>query len=151
MVFFKKKSSFILLEAVICLSIVAMVSSYLVSAPAKIFKKQLSSLYSLELAREAQVLFFDLEHNFTKEFCFDQLKKGETLQTSSKILQVNLDHAIKRAFNYQFTLSVLKQKTGATGVSKLVKARLTFYEEGKNSSKEVFDRLFYLIEKKKTA
>lgn len=142
----RNKRPFILLEAVISLSILAMTSSVLLSFPVKVFKKNIDGLYEIELALRSELLFFELEKNFQNKVPFEALKKKEPYLLPQEALVISLNEKIETPFSYHFELSVLKQKTAPQSQSKLVKASLIFTKEGKKLfNKKVFERLFFVM------
>lgn len=147
MLLLHKKRLFILLEAIIALSIVALVCSLFFSEPIKCHKKNIETLYKVELARHSESLFFDLEQNFTKKIAFESLQKTSYFETNPATLTVFLDSKLKKDFNYHFRMSVEKEKTGPSSKHKLIKARLLFFEKKNHKPIECFERIFFVSEK----
>lgn len=131
----KRKKPFILLELLIAMSLISLCSTLLVSTPAKLYKKNLEQLYSLELSRLADNLSFQIQLDLPKLHPWDSLEKGDKELHPLQEIQVRLASSVKRSYKCAYRISLQREKEGPQNTFyRLVRCNLYFYENTPFSS-----------------
>lgn len=133
----KKKCSFLLLELMIAISLIALVAVPFVRSPMYILKGEIVDLQEIELKREALLTFMEVQEKLhSKEITWDQLELKDELKLPEKILSLDLGTCGKSSWKQTVSiLTQLEKKEEKTGeLNRLVEVRVAYTPQGKRES-----------------
>lgn len=144
----KKKKSFILLESLITISLIALASSSLLFSPSKAYKKGIDCLYKIELSKASFTLFFDLQVEFEKKFPFDSLSVYKPILIEVNPVLIEIPPFVNSEFKTFFEITCLEEKTSeSSSLYKWVKCKVIFKKPSELKELCSFEHFLYVCKK----
>jgi len=144
----KNKKSFVLLESLITISLIALASSSLLFSPSKAYKKGLESLYKVELSKVSFSLFFDLQKEFQKKIPFDSLALFHPILIEAAPISIELPPFVKSEFNAFFEVTSLEEKENeGSDLYKWLRCKVIFKKPTQVSEFCSFEHFLYVCKK----
>lgn len=118
---------FLLLETLIALAMIGICSGFFLTIPTKIYRKHVKDLQSLELSRNAQNIFIQIQHHLKQNHPWDTLKKEPTNIFTLDDLSIHYGSLLQNTYKVGYKLWVKKEKEGEDhSIYKLIQCNIYF-------------------------
>lgn len=119
------------MELLIAVSIIALAAPFIIGTPSKIYQKELSKLFEIELEQKADTLFANFLTNFYNSYTFDSAQK-ERKTVRLDPVNITLTENIEMSFNPEITFWQRSSKESNNDTTyKLLGCKVSFAPENK--------------------
>lgn len=108
-----RKRPFLLLEVLLAVAIIGVGSTYLISAPTKVYQKHLAQLKTLELNHRADVLFIHIQHTLSSKHPWKTLNESKLHRLDDLVIEIPFIFSERYACGYR--IQEKKNKEGRDG------------------------------------
>ena len=109
------RRSFLLLETLLAIAMIGICSSYVISAPMKVYQNHLESLKKIELERIADTLFVKIQHHLKETHSWDSLTEKQSNPFNLDPIQLTISPILSADYTCSYTLRVKRAKEGQGG------------------------------------
>lgn len=150
----KYRRSFLLLETLLAVAMIALCSSFFLSTPMKVYEKHLEDLKKMELSRISDNFFISLQSDLKQKHPWNSLKEDKSEMLPLENISLKIDTIINTTYKCAYQLWIKNTKEGPANTTyRLLGCTLYFsaetsdfsWEKILNSKKKSPQKFSYLI------